>query len=34
MVERLSPTCATIRPRDIGAVAAEITRSGLLVDQP
>ena len=34
VIERLSPTCATIRPRDIGPVAAEITRSGLLVELP
>ncbi len=32
MVERLSPTCASVRARDADDVIAEITRSGLLVE--
>ena len=32
-VERLSPTCAIVRARDADDLVAEITRSGLLVEQ-
>lgn len=32
-VERLSPTCAIVRSREADAVAAEIARSGLLVER-
>lgn len=32
-VERLSPTCAIVRARDADELVAEITRSGMLVEQ-